>query len=1736
MKKRIISWLLTIVMVVSLLPASVLADTPAAEQEQQTQQEQTAVPEDGGESAAPEDTATAKTESVPQETTVQAADTQVAAVSVQATVTLDSYFEGLPVIAETEPGSPNSTNKWTVATLEGESVLKSGNAGKNSSSSTLQLTFTSDVHMTFEYKVSSEADCDKCTITLGSTTLVNGDSGNQAWKLLEVDAANGDVLKVVYKKDSGVDENDDCVYLRNFSAGEGVVITFHNGEDTYTQNIYGGKGTLKANTFTSDSGIFAGWATSANGEVVYTDGAKIENVTAAMDLYAVWSPAYTVTLTDGDSSNTVQVPQNSAIGSRLPTDPSKKGYTFGGWFSGDTQLTAETVISGDVTYTAKWTPITYTIAFNANEGTGTMDSITVVYDQKVTLPECTYTRAGYDFNGWATYKSASYGTYSAGQVVSELTSTDKATYQLYATWKGKSVTVTVDLNDGSTPSVTYYGTVGGNYNYLKTSEDTYSQTIKDPTRTGYIFDGWFDAAEGGSEISTTYKFTAEDAQNGFTMYAHWTKGITVHFDGNGYKGTLADKTVTPDKVFSSLPYTNSYYYPSGKYLDGWCIKNADGSFGEAVTKDTVFSGDEVTLIAKWRDPQYVIKFNIKSSDKSSVAGTMADQTAPFGQDVTLNKCAFTREGYEFAGWATSSYGSTVDYADGATINREWDDDDWYGSSDNEELKLYAIWTEKKSPEQTAADAKLDAAETAITATYNPVYGTDTNALTMIRAKLAAAGITDVTVTVKADAADNRSAYNHVGVANDGTLEYKWNPNSTTTAATGTVRPVFILTYTDGSNTSYTRETTGCLFNMGLDEAKAKAALRAVVDRITVPEMVESANDLTSLPKYPLKAGVDADSVDYNESDDLELWSTAKWTSGSTAIISISEVSYPFFSPYKATVSLPAQDTSVTLTLTLTYNGRDDLTDGKVYTVNVKGSDAPVDNKYQTALDKALTDIGLTNPKDGSKIDVNNVTSDIQFPTTRDLSRLMEDGFDGKYTPILLCTSNADVVVSADPDTANVARMLTYRPLPGQDAATVTVTVKILDRPSGEGKDYASMKVLASKDITLTVQSLTETELDTAAAFMKKVTTADVYWEGIRKANSDKNNVTGDLYRFIEIVPDGDGYTFIRNVNDWNQCGVKADDIPGWYDAQQYRCFRSSRPDVITHENLLVLQPEYNTEVTIDSVFSYTEYAKYWEKFRDNGAYAQFEQFYQQPVSLTVKVAGTTGKDDPNAQKDLTATVKVTGYESFPTVTDYTFTGKAGQTWSAWDAVKACLDANGYTCDGSGSYLKSLTKGGVTLGAGDHGTESGWMFRVTRDGKTVTPNTTLGTYFLKSGDVVELFYTTVSVPLDPAETDPSITNRDFGQAYSQTKIFSGANALAPDVGRSATDNTSAWGDWIVLAMARSGMKLSDQFIKDYYAKVEAYVKANYNANGTLKYDGRNDRYFLTDNARLTLVLTAIGKDPANVGGKNLLTALKDSSVEPKQTSDKIFALIALDSKNYGSAAESRRWVDLILDAQESDGGWKTSNSATASDIDMTAMAVTALAPYYGEGNSKLDAAVDKAISWLSAQYQSGNYTSSETCAQVVVALSALGIDANADARFARTVAAGDSEVSTQDTQTASVSVLSALLQYHVQDQGFKHVSNGPVTALSTEQGLYAMAAYQRYATQSKRLYDMTDVQTGQDKPSGGSGNYYYPGTAAGTKTDSANTADDSQMVLWLGSAALAAAAVVVLTRKQRRTSK
>ena len=250
---------------------------------------------------------------------------------------------------------------------------------------------------------------------------------------------------------------------------------------------------------------------------------------------------------------------------------------------------------------------------------------------------------------------------------------------------------------------------------------------------------------------------------------------------------------------------------------------------------------------------------------------------------------------------------------------------------------------------------------------------------------------------------------------------------------------------------------------------------------------------------------------------------------------------------------------------------------------------------------------------------------------------------------------------------------------------------------------------------------------------------------------------------------------------------------------------------------------------------------------------------------------------------------------------------------------------------------------------------------------------------------------------------------------------------------------------------------------------AYVKANIGSDGVLV-DPESHNPTVTDNERIILALTAIGKDPANVGDKNLLAALQDRNImQVTNTSDTdinglVFGLLALNSGNY--TQDSYWLVQAILTQQNADGSW-SANAVTkpVGDVDMTAMALQALAPYYNEGDdTTVNAAVDKALQWLSAKYKGTGYTSAESCAQVVVALSALQLNANSDSSFVKTV------------DGAPTSVLGDLLRYYLgEGQGFKHAASlKTADQKATEQALYAMAAYERYCRRTNALYDMTDA--------------------------------------------------------------
>ena len=1288
--------------------------------------------------------------------------------------------------------------------------------------------------------------------------------------------------------------------------------------------------------------------------------------------------------------------------------------------------------------------------------------------------------------------------------------------------------------------------VGSNYNYVYTDTGSKYSELKDPARTGYIFLGWYDAAEGGSKISYSYKFTEAD-DGSFTMYAHWEKGITVHFVGNGYKTSINDKTVTPDKVYSSLPYLSSYYYPSNKAFDSWYT---DEALTDKVTASTDFSGhDEITLYAGWRNYQYIVKFSIKYSDKSSVTGSMADVPVDFGVDYIIPECGYSREDYDFVGWSENSYGSTVKYKTGSILNREFVDDYWDGSEDGESFCLYAVWKEDDfsvafkaiksalpadgcirssgslalpesgdgwtasyssdsalfsggsivalpdtgtqeltitaavtkdgavktrnykltvySAEAADTEAALNKAAAALPSNLRPKYGTDTNILDMLKALI---GESDVELAMKeaVQSGDKKSA-----IAADGTIDYYFSDSMS--GGPGYANFTVVLSLNGQSTEKDLRAT------IPWNTDKVRAALELAAGRVTVPAEVTDSLELT---KYPFKEGKTPD--DGYSYSTLDTWCTVTWTSADSSVIKIGSAPYyPYYSPYNTTVIPGKLDQDVTLTAALVCSSVDGVAVTKEFTVCVKGDPDAQDitELLQAKLDAGLKDPGLTDDVTGDRIDPENVTSSgIQFPTTRDFK------IDGKYYPVTIKSSNPDVIKTFDVN--NAARVEVLRPMPGEDPVKVTVTVTITEKATGK---------LASRDIELTVQPLVNEEIDRELELMELVKAH--YFDGIRNANTSPDDIQTDLHAFQEAYLDDNGkLVWVYNYKDVTGKGIAPSEMDGWQAAEQWRLFKSSNPKVITHENLLVTRDKEHKLVTITSWLSSERFAELAKKYPDD---KRLSQLVNQPVSVQLQVTGT----DPTSDKpieDLYAvyfTLSDNGSEWFSCKLD-----KLPEGTSALDVLHKALASHGYSASGS-TYISAISGPNGTLKEKDRGPNSGWMYSVNGSIASVTMNQ----YFVSDGDSIEMFYTDDYTKLGHSgEYTPddvidlidaigtvtkrsgddiaaarkaydSLTDEEKKQVTNYGTLLAAEKAYADILKKAAKelgaiykttgdyieklpgDELNAFGsEWYILGLARSGRKVFD----DYYKAIEKYVSENIDENGRL------DEKRATDNAKLVLVLSALDKDVTDVGGHDLLKALSDMDYVTQQgLSGAIYALLAFDCRGYDIPSADKNveqtsregLVKYILDKQLKDGGW--AYSGDKAEPDMTAMALQALAAYY-KNDAKVKEEADKAVTCLSKlQNTTGGYDSygsvnSESAAQVITALTALGIDPDNDARFVKNGA----------------SVLDSLCGFYVDGGGFRHVSDGKLDPTATAQGYYALAAYYRFAGSQTALYDMTDLDT------------------------------------------------------------
>ncbi|MCC8077159.1 MAG: S-layer homology domain-containing protein [Oscillospiraceae bacterium] len=268
-------------------------------------------------------------------------------------------------------------------------------------------------------------------------------------------------------------------------------------------------------------------------------------------------------------------------------------------------------------------------------------------------------------------------------------------------------------------------------------------------------------------------------------------------------------------------------------------------------------------------------------------------------------------------------------------------------------------------------------------------------------------------------------------------------------------------------------------------------------------------------------------------------------------------------------------------------------------------------------------------------------------------------------------------------------------------------------------------------------------------------------------------------------------------------------------------------------------------------------------------------------------------------------------------------------------------------------------------------------------------------------------------------------------------------------------SSVGGEWTVIGLARGGFAVPDGYFAGYRARLDAALQASDDVLSARKY---------TEYARVVLAVTALGQDARDVAGYDLTQPLGDYAAVMRQgLNGAVWALLALDAGDYpmpqDATATRQMYLDAILDAQRPGGGWSLQSGGADADVDLTAMALLALAPYRTQ--AAVSAAVDAALSYLSAAQQSnGGFVSegtenAESAAQVLTALCTLGVGWN-DPAF------------TKEDGT----VLSALLRFRLESGAFSHTSGGAADMMATEQGLYALAAALRFRNGDTALFQVS----------------------------------------------------------------
>lgn len=438
---------------------------------------------------------------------------------------------------------------------------------------------------------------------------------------------------------------------------------------------YDSADTLTANRFVLTGYTFKGWTTNSDGSgTLYINEQEVLNLSsedgAIVNVYAKWEAnTYSVTFDKNggvNGTNSVSATYDSAM--PTATAPTYTGYNFAGYYDADGVQYYDAEMKSvrnwnkaeNTTLYARWNGKTFNVSFDRQGGTGGTTSVAATFNANMPSASAP-SRTGYTFKGYFDGRNGT-GTQYYSASMGSLHKWDKSSVgTLYAYWEARTYTVSFNYNNGN----------GNNGSVIATYDSEMPSIRGVPTRTGYIFVGYYDSANNGTKYYNANLTSAKtwDKTSNTTLYAHWI-GVdySVRFDGNGSTSGRMDNQAF---VYATAQNLNvNRFARTGYTFVGWNTE-ADGNGtsydnSASVNNLTTENNGIVVLYAQWRANTYRVSLDgtrsITTAEKTYTVSfnlNGASGTAPSAQTVN-NSIGLTypniptRSGYVFGGWYTTS--------------------------------------------------------------------------------------------------------------------------------------------------------------------------------------------------------------------------------------------------------------------------------------------------------------------------------------------------------------------------------------------------------------------------------------------------------------------------------------------------------------------------------------------------------------------------------------------------------------------------------------------------------------------------------------------------------------------------------------------------------------------------------------------------------------------------------------------------------------------------------------------------------------------------------------------------------------------------------------------------------------------------------------------------------------------------------------------------------------------------